>query len=97
MVDPKMRERVGFLVGRCSASNSAMVSWLYVDEFVIAINHAIDSGAVIDDKLVLDLMEQIMPRIEAVRINRPNFNIRTAKRGMQELRRAVEEQSKQPV
>ena len=96
MTEAEKRQLLSFMRVRCSCSESGMGSWLQSKEFMDALLiNMKDRELYVDDNVVLSIMERLWPDMDSGKIACPSF--KNCKRAMNQLRRAVEEQSKQPV
>lgn len=95
MTEVEKMRRLSPLFSRSAMNRSSMVSWLSVPEFADAVLEEMYQRTFIDDRFLVELMERLWPEMEAGKIACPSF--KNCRRGINQLRRAVEEQSKQPV
>lgn len=87
--------RLSMIFNACSASKNCLVPWLEIPEFKRALIDALNAHVYLNDQSILSIMERLWPDMDSGKIVCPSF--KNCKRAMNQLRRAVEEQSKLPV
>lgn len=93
MLSPEDRQKTAFLLSKCSMSRSCVMTWLRVPSFVSAIRTESMSGGYIDDRFILALIESLMDDVIANGLNYDGFSLKEARRGLNQLRRAVESEN----
>lgn len=87
-----MKEKLGFMFKKISASSTAISYWLSVPEFMSQMQRMAMNDETIDDLSVYEAMKSIYSSYESLRNNsaeKPDFNYRLARRGILQIERAL--------
>lgn len=89
--------RLDFLFKKISMPRNNMVTWLFVPEFVDAINSLVDKKIEVTDDNVLKICEEILSDSRfGNKEYRLQYHLRSLRKGYNRLRRAVEEDTNAP-
>ncbi|MDO4370731.1 MAG: hypothetical protein Q4D43_05385 [Clostridia bacterium] len=86
--------RLDFLFKKISMPRNNMVTWLFVPEFVDAINSLVDKKIEVTDDNVLKICEEILSDSRfGNKEYRLQYHLKSLRKGYNRLRRATEEDS----
>lgn len=86
------RHKLGFLYRHTAMKKGCVSCWLECDLFVKRVYEVVSSGEKLNDKVLLEIMQEVYDEIVANRDAFPDFKIRGARSGMHQLERALESQ-----
>lgn len=84
--------RFGFLFKKITMPTNCMREWFRVPEFADEINTLLDSGDTIDNQRVFEICDAIISEKSKDRQANKEFHFQTLRRGMNHVRRALDEE-----
>lgn len=86
---PENAKAISWIYKKCSMNRLKLTFWLQSDVFVDGIYHLIENNISVNDNTILEVAERSYMIMDGNRDLYPHFNFRSARSGLNQLRRTV--------